>query len=265
VERKEHNWDADDYEKNSSAQFQWAEELIAKLGLLGSESILDIGCGDGRISARLAAKVKHGSVVGIDLSESMIRHAIALFPSDRYPNLSFRLMDATEMDLPEKFDIAFSNAVLHWVRNHPAVLHGVRSCLKKGGRVLFQMGGRGNASGILEVLQGIQAHPKWRSYFEAFTAPYHFLGPEEYMGWLREAGFLPVRVDLIPKDMQHSLEGLIGWLRTTWFPYTDSLPIELRDLFLRELADAYCAKHPPDPGSLIHVKMVRLEVEATAV
>jgi trans-aconitate methyltransferase len=108
-------WNAADYAKNSSAQLLWAQELISKLALQGCESVLDIGCGDGKISAQLARALKNGNVLGIDLSTEMIRYASTQFSSAKYPNLSFARMDATEIRLPQKFDVAFSNATLHWV------------------------------------------------------------------------------------------------------------------------------------------------------
>jgi trans-aconitate 2-methyltransferase len=261
-----HNWNADDYANNSSAQLQWAEELITKLALRGSESVLDIGCGDGKISAQLAHVVEHGRVFGIDSSESMIQRASEQFPPTTNPNLSFLHMDATEIHLSQRFDVAFSNATLHWVEDHSAVLRGVHSCLKYGGKVLFQMGGCGNAAEVFGTIRETIKRPQWQRYFEAFTPPYHFYGPKDYEAWLLASGFRPARVELIPKDMQHGgAEGLMGWLRTTWFPYTDCLPVELRDAFLGELVETYTAAHPADVLGNTHVNMVRLEVEAYAL
>jgi len=205
-------------------------------------------------------------VLGIDLSEDMVRLASEQFPSAKYPNLSFLRMDATAIRLSERFDIAFSNAALHWVENHIAVLRGVHACLKSGGKILFQMGGCGNATEVFGAIKKILQHPRWQRYYEDFTPPYHFYGPEEYEAWLLESCFRPVRVELVPKDMQHhGAKGLMGWLRTTWFPYTDRLPVELRDAFLTEVVEAYTAAHPIDALGNTHVKMVRLEVEAYAL
>jgi trans-aconitate 2-methyltransferase len=256
-------WNAEDYAKNSSEQLRWARELMAKLALRGCESVLDIGCGDGKISAQLALAAKSGKVLGVDLSEDMIRLAAENYPAARYPNLSFLRMDAADIRLSEKFDAAFSNAALHWVKNHTAVLRGVHACLKSGGKILFQMGGRGNAADVLCAMEKVWLSPRWRPYFAGFTPPYHFYGPQEYEDWLPECGFGPVRVELVPKDMQHQgEEGFMGWLRTTWFPYTDLLPAELRDAFLAELVETYTAAYPLDSQGIIHVKMIRLEVEA---
>ena len=259
-------WNAKDYAQYSSAQLQWAQELISNLALRGSESVLDIGCGDGKISAQLAQAVESGNVLGIDLSEGMIRLASIQFPPTKYPNLSFLHMDATDIHLSERFDVAFSNATLHWVRNHVANLRGTHGCLKAGGKILFQMGGRGNATEVFSAIQAVLQHPKWLQYFEDFTPPYHFYGPEEYETWLLESSFRTGRVELVPKDMQHQgVEGLTGWLRTTWFPYTDCLPSEFRDTFLAEVVETYTAAHPIDALGNTHVKMVRLEVEAYAL
>ena len=259
----QHKWNAEDYAKNSSAQSQWAQELIAKLALLGGESVLDIGCGDGKISAQLSLSVKGGSVLGIDLSADMIRLAREQFPAQSYPNLSFRQMDATDIQPAGKFDVAFSNAVLHWIADHEAVLRGVHACLKSGGKILFQMGGQGNAGEVFDAIDEVIQHPEWRSHFQGFTPPYHFYGPEKYNEWLLKSGFRPVRTELMPKDMQHQgKEGLKGWLRTTWFPYVNRLPSPLRNAFLDEVVEMYMATHPLDAQSNTHVKMVRLEIEA---
>lgn len=259
-------WNAEDYAKNSSAQFQWGQELIAKLFLQGSESVLDIGCGDGKISAQLAQIVRNGNVLGIDSSANMIRFASEQFPPTKNPNLAFLHMDATRIFLSEKFDVAFSNSALHWIEDQTSVLRGVHSCLRPGGKILFQMGGRGNATEVFNVIHRVLQDPRWQPYYVNFTLPYHFYGPEDYEACLLESRFHPVRVELMPKDMRsQGTEALMGWLRTTWFPYTDPLPIELRDTFLAEVVETYTMTYPVDALGDTHVKLVRLEVEAYAL
>ena len=260
------NWNAQDYAKHSAAQSRWADELIGKLKLNGNESLLDIGCGDGKISANISQALLKGRVLGIDASPDMISLALKNFPLDKYPNLSFKQMDATAISLSDNFDIVFSNAVLHWIKDQVTVLKGVKAVLKAGGKILFQMGGKGNADEVFQIVNKIISLPTWQKYFNGFIAPYHFYGPDEYRGWLEQCGFRIERVELFPKDMQHQgKEGLKGWLRTTWFPYTDRLPVELRDVFLNEIIEVYLALHPIDADGNTHVKMVRLEVEAFVI
>lgn len=177
------HWNAEDYAGNSSAQHEWALELFDKLSVQGDERILDIGCGDGKVTARMAQRLPRGRVCGIDLSPDMIRLAAERYSPETHSNLSFRQMDATDIRFSDVFDIAFSNATLHWVQDHLSILRGVHACLQPGGKILFQMGGRGNAVEILDAIRDITKRAAWENYFQAFTPPYHFYGPEEYNRW----------------------------------------------------------------------------------
>ena len=256
-------WNAADYAANSSAQLAWAEELIRKLDLSGDEALLDIGCGDGKISAQLAQALPQGRVHGIDLSADMIQLARERFDGRRHPNLRFQQMDATKIQLAKGFDVAFSTAALHWVADHPAILRGVHACLKPGGRFLFQMGGKGNAQAVYDALLVVIPQGEWHPFLEDFAFPYHFLAPSDYEAWLPAIGFRLKRAELLPKEMRHpNREGLKGWLRTTWFPYTDCLPEAMRDNFLDAVVDQYLNTHPPDADGQTRVGMVRLEIEA---
>jgi trans-aconitate methyltransferase len=256
-------WDAEDYRASSSQQKKWGRELVARLGLKGAEHVLDIGCGDGELTAEIAALVPRGRVVGIDSSPEMIDLARRTFPPRSFPNLHWELMDAAEIDFTEEFDIAFSNAVLHWVDDQPAVLRGVYGALKPGGRLVFQMGGRGNAMDVAMVLVSMLAREEWNRYFHDFVLPYRFGDPVEFEGWLREAGLQPLRVELVDRDMvQPGREGLAAWVRTTWLPFTQRIPEERREEFIMELVEGYLADFPLDAEGMAHVKAVRLEVEA---
>jgi trans-aconitate methyltransferase len=256
-------WNAEDYAKNSSAQALWANELIAKLELKGSESLLDIGCGDGKITAEIARRLPSGWVVGIDFSESMIALASKSFTRD---NLSFYTMNATAIHLEQTFDVAFSNATLHWVEDHPAVLSSLRKHLNPHARILFQMGGYGNAAEIVRTVEQLMVLSRWAEYFVDFKPRYHFYNVADYERWLPAAGYTTQRIELIPKDMVHKTpDELKGWLRTTWFPHTDRLPENQRETFLSEWVSAYLAAHPLDSYGQTHVQMIRLEVEAQVI
>lgn len=257
-------WDAEDYARNATAQCSWARELIGKLALHGDEQLLDIGCGDGAVSAELATHLPRGSVLGIDASGEMVAAAKRSYSSANAGTPGFRQMDARVICLQERFDVAFSNAALHWVDDHNAVMHGVRRVLKPGGRLLFQMGGDGNAAALFEVLEAVISTPVWRGYFTGFVPPYHFYAVTDYEKWLPENGFEPVRIELIPKMMRHcDSDGLKGWFRTTWFPYTNRLPKGLQEAFIEEVIGCYLSDHPPEDDGTTAVAMVRLEVEAS--
>jgi trans-aconitate methyltransferase len=151
-------------------------------------------------------------------------------------------MDAQALDLGTEagiFDIAFSNAALHWARDQPAVLRGVAAALVPGGRTFFSMGGRGTAAVVYRVLAEMtEEKGRWGRFLETAESPHFFRGPEEYTGWLRDAGLVPRRVELVRKPMHHAdAAALLGWLRTTWTPFTNSVPEERRAEFLSELLD----------------------------
>jgi trans-aconitate 2-methyltransferase len=260
---KQYTWNAADYASHSSQQQAWARELIAKLALKGDEMVLDIGCGDGKITAEIAALLPGGSAIGIDSSEGMIALAQQSFPPRSYPNLLFRTADARALPFREEFTVVFSNATLHWIPDQIPVLHGIARSLKHGGRILLQMGGKGNGAYVVSTFERLMSASRWSTYFAGFVFPYGFYGPEEYAQWLRQAGLSPLRVELIPKDMVHAGKaGLAGWIRTTWLPYTQRVPEQEQDHFIADLVDAYVAEHPLDEQGRVHVKMVRLEVEA---
>jgi len=256
-------WDPDRYGRSSSFQQRMADELIAKMDLKGSERVLDIGCGDGKVTAAIARRVPSGSVVGIDSSEAMIRHASSHFTGESYKNLSFACRDARDLTYTGKFDCIFSNAALHWIPEQDRVLSGVFRALVPGGRMLVQLGGRGNASQVLSVLDGMTGSPKWREYFYNFTFAYGFFSDDQYRKFLTGAGLEPVRVELIPREMVHRTpEDLAGWIATTWLPWLERVPQGEREAFVQEIVERYVHDHPPDVSRAIRVGMVRLEAEA---
>jgi trans-aconitate 2-methyltransferase len=254
-------WNANDYAKNSAAQATWARELIANLNLQGEESILDVGCGDGKITAELAQRVPQGYVLGIDGSQNMIDYAQAQYST--MPNLQFARMDARQIAVDRPFDLIFSNAALHWVDDQPASLKGAYQTLKPGSRLVFSCGGRGNAAEFIAVFQQLQQQLPWQPYLANFQSPTFFYDDQDYLSWLQEAGFQPRKVVLVPRDMPHAgKSGLAGWIRTTGTPYTHQVPEEDRDRFIDAFANAYLERYPLDSNGNSHLKMVRLGVEA---
>jgi len=254
-------WNPADYADQSAAQLAWAQSLLQRLKPTGTESILDIGCGDGKVTAEIAAAVRGGFVIGVDSSAEMIAHAAA---RHRAPNLEFRCADARSLHLDRSFDIVFSNASLHWVDDWQAVFKNLARCLRTGGRLIVSCGGKGNADEVLHAAERICATAPWRQYFRDFNFAWHFHDDVSADRLLRQAGFVPDRVELVLKDMTHDgPAGLAGWFRTTWMPYTHQVPEESREAFVATIVDGYLAGRPPDAEGRTHVAMVRLEIEAT--
>ena len=259
-------WNAADYAANSVVQQTWARELIAKLKLHGDEQILDVGCGDGKVTAEIVRAAPRGLVVGIDASPQMIAFAKKTFPAKKFPNLKFQGMDARKMKFAQQFDLIFSNAALHWVDDHEKILRGAASVLKSGGLLVVSCGGKGNAQGVFVALRPEMRLKRWRDFFRKMPTPYFFYAPEDYKKWLPRFGFKIEKIKLAPKDATYpGAEGFATWLRTTWIPYVQRVPENLREEFIAAVTQRYIAKHPPDADGKVHVKMVRLEIDAIKV
>lgn len=253
---KNYHWNAEDYARNSAGQAEWAQGLMSKLDLAGGEKLLDIGCGDGKITVQLAEKLSRGKVVGVDSSYEMVGLAKGMYKCRENQNLRFLMADFRSLPFYEHFDIVFSNAPLHWVRDHKTVLWSIYRALAPGGRILLQMGGKGNAAGILRVLNRLMEQTKWREYFNEFKFPYGFYAPQEYEAWLQEAGFDLKRIETIDKLMRFAnADKLTGLLRTSWLPYTERIPGSLRDEFIQSTTQAYLQENSPKPDGTILVAM----------
>jgi len=256
-----YQWNAADYAKHSQGQERWAQELLSNIELLDDEHVLDIGCGDGRTTAAIARHVPKGDVIGVDLSQDMIMHARDAFKT--VSNLSFQQADAAKLPFDSQFTFIFSNATLHWVRDHCPVLAGISRALKPHGRVLAQMGGKGNGETVIAAFEEVMQRDRWHHYFVGFESTYGFHDPDDYRQWLHEAGLTPTVCKLIPKDMIHaSVAEFSAWVRTAWLPYTSPVPAELREQFIDEATQSYVRDNPVDEQGRVHVPMMRLEVHA---
>jgi trans-aconitate methyltransferase len=256
-------WDAADYAKHSRGQFGWAMSVIDRLHPAPDARVLDIGCGDGKVTMELARRVPRGSVVGVDSSPAMIELARRTW-AGVLPNVEFRLCPAQSLDYDSRFDVAFSNAALHWVLDQAPVLRGVAAALVRGGRTFFSMGGRGTAAVVYQALGEMKEEKdRWGRFLESAVSPHFFRSPEEYTVWLRSAGLVPRRVELVGKPMHHAnATALLGWLRTTWVPFIQAIPEARREEFLEDLLGRVVPGCKRGEGEEILMPMCNLEVEA---
>ena len=112
------------------------------------------------------------------------------------------------------------------------------------------------------MLDRLIAMNPWKPHFHDFVLPYGFYGIEEYRQWIQLACLKPIRLELIPKDMeQNGKENFTGWVRTTRLPYTQRIPAQMRSAFISEVVESYIKRFPMDTAGHIHIKMNRLEVE----
>lgn len=185
-----YEFDGDKYKEASKPQKKWGKTLISQLNLSGNEVILDLGCGDGVLTAQLANLVPQGSVLGIDASRGMIATASQL----QQDNLHFQLLDITLMDFHNEFDLVFSNAALHWIKDHAQLLAKTYNSLKPGGTIRFNFAGAGNCPNFNRVLQETIAEPAYKQLFADFQWPWFFTETAVYDAQLREATFRDIKV-----------------------------------------------------------------------
>jgi trans-aconitate methyltransferase len=221
-------WDPELYEARHSFVWQFGEDLIGLLDPKPGERILDLGCGPGQLTAKIAEA--GAEVIGLDASPAMIGQA-----RQNFPQLSFILQDASDMKFDQQFDAVFSNAALHWMLDRTAVARGVAASLKAGGRFVGEMGGKGNIRHVEQALASVARRyfgkdvPAKRTYYPA-------LG--EY-ACLLEKHDLEVR-NAVLFDRPTPLEGEAGmedWIRQFKSYYFEALPAPEAAKAIREVVE----------------------------
>src|SRR5436309_11711445 len=161
-------WDAAEYYRRSSLQEAMAQEVLALLDLKGSERILDVGCGDGKITAEIASRASRGSVVGVDPSRDMISFAQSHFGPATRSNLRFEVADARCLPFKNEFDLVVSFNALHWIPEQDAALSSIHSALISGGKAQLRLVAAGARTSLEYVVDETRRTAQWRVYFRDF-------------------------------------------------------------------------------------------------
>ena len=236
------SWNGELYAKNSSVQQSHAQRLLLSLSLQGDESILDLGCGDGTLTALLQEKTPRGSVLGIDPSDSMLAKARA-----QYPHITFLQDRAETFSLTKKFDHVIAIHVMHWIQNQEAALSNIYSHLKPGGQIHLILSPSKEGLPFHRALQ--KTLKTWRQEFEEFQNPQRVFSMDDYCALVRKAGFHITGCHYLYHESLHeSKEALQRWIQQ-WLPHGKHLPMEKQPLFFQELMDHYLEEVKADPKS----------------
>jgi trans-aconitate 2-methyltransferase len=255
-----YEFDGKRYEKASAHQKEWGAKLISEFAFSGTERILDLGCGDGSITERLAELVPDGFVLGIDASEGMIEAA----QKKQRPNLSFQLMDINRLGLSETFDLVFSNATLHWIRNHRVLWENITPLLSPNGMVRFNFAADGNCSHFIRVIRNAMALPEYKSYFQSFDWPWFMPGVEEYRHIVEAFNFSQVKVWGENADRTFpDRESIVGWInQPSIVPFLSHVPEDRKEAF-RSYVIEQMLKETAQPGGGYFETFRRINVLVT--
>jgi len=221
------DWDATTYERVSAPLAAMGREVLDRLVLRGDETVLDGGCGTGKVTRALHERLPRGRVIAVDASPSMAGQARALLP----PEVDVRCQDLTELQLDEPVDAILSTATFHWIADHDALFASLFAALAPGGRLVAQCGGHGNVAAVKEAGFALAEQEPFAEHLGDWAGDWNFATPEETHVRLGNAGFVdvwcwPQRVDLDPVDPAAYLGAIcLG-------SFLERLPEHLHDAFV---------------------------------
>jgi trans-aconitate 2-methyltransferase len=233
-------WDAGGYARISELQQAMSVEALSLLELRGDERILDVGCGNGCVTAKIATRVTKGSVLGVDSSSQMISYASSHFSSGTYPNLAFQVGNARDLPFPAEFDLVVSFNALHWVPEQEEALRSIRAALKSGGTAQLRLVPKGTRRSLEDTLEATRRSARWASYFTGFRDPYLHWTPDQYAQAAQRNGFRvqAVRVQDKAWDFK-SREGFAAFGAVTFVAWSCRIPEAEKVAFISDVLDRY--------------------------
>lgn len=200
------HWNTTLYEGQHGFVWQYGEDLLNLLSPQVSDRILDLGCGTGQLTDKIATN--GAEVLGIDHSPAMIEKA-----RQNYPHLRFDVADARNFQVEQPLDAIFSNAALHWVKEADAVVSCIDKALKSGGKFVAEFGGKGNVKAIVQALQDVLMELGYNSL--GTINPWYFPNISEYATLLEKQGLEVTYATLFdrPTPLEGGNIGLANWLQ----------------------------------------------------
>ena len=253
-------WNAGIYHQVSAPQVSWGKKVLARIELRGDETVLDAGCGTGRLTRDLLEALPRGRVVALDVSQNMIDAARAYLIPDFGDRVEFIACDVLHMPFNGQFDGIFSTASFHWVHDHEALFRILHRALRPGGWLCAQCGGAGNLDRFFGRLHQLMAAPAYSPFFHDFASPWEFSDATTAAGRLKRAGFEAIETNLEEAPTQFSTpqeyQQFVGHI--ILHRHLQRLPTaELRESFLGTVTSQATEAAPP-----LLLDYVRLNLQA---
>ena len=244
-------WDGNTYDRISGTMEALGLAVLERLPLEGDEAVLDAGCGSGRVTEALVARVPRGRVIAVDQSPSMVAAA----QSRLGDAAEVRTMDLLELGLDQPVDAILSTATFHWIADHERLFTRLHASLRPGGRLVAQCGGEGNITVLRSRAAAVLERAPYAEHFVDWRAPWNYAGPEITSTRLLAAGFASAEcwLEPAPREPENPREFLATIVLG---PHVQQLPEELREPFMDDVLAVL--------GEPVVVDYVRLNIDAVA-
>jgi trans-aconitate 2-methyltransferase len=241
-------WNSSAYHRISGPQFEWGKKVVARLSLRGDETVLDAGCGTGRLTAELLRRLPRGRVVAVDLSQNMVQTARQQLRPGFKDRVSAAVADLQNLPFCEAFDGVFSTAVFHWLPDHDQLFKSLFTALRRGGWLEAQCGGGPNLARLRKRIAALSAAPPFSAYLSGFDEHWIYSDPETTAARLDRAGFQDINTwgEPAPTGFENERQYREFLATAVLHRRLERLPTaQLRDLFLNKLSEQAAADNPP--------------------
>jgi trans-aconitate 2-methyltransferase len=246
------DWDGASYDRISAPQEALGRAVLERMRLRGGETVLDAGCGSGRVTEALLERLPYGRVIAVDASPSMVQQARRRLGE----RVEIHQMDLLELELAQPVDAILSTATFHWVLDHDTLFRRLHAALRPGGQLVAQCGGEGNIDRLRSVAGLVLEREPYAQHFRDWSAPWYYAAPEPTRERLLGAGFTAAECWLQPAP-QYPEQPREFLAKVILGPHVQQLPDDLRDPFLDAVLDEV-------GESAMMVDYVRLNLDATA-
>lgn len=248
-------WNATTYHRNSQFQYAHALEAISNHVFSAHHHILDVGCGDGKITYHIARKVPAGQIIGIDNSPSMIAFAQSKYND---PHIQFRVDSAEHFNFENQFDFIVSFACLHWVKDQNAFLNNAKKALKPNGKMILNLYPQHPL--IWGAINDTVHAPHWFSYFLNYVNPHIHYDKETYTKYVFNTNLkiLSIKEEIPVAKFQSPKEAEL-FIRS-WLPHTELLEEKMKEPFVHEIIERYLMISSHQEGNKVEIPFHRLDM-----
>ena len=241
-------WNAASYHRVSGPQTRWGQRVLSRLDVEGNERVIDAGCGTGRLTAELMARLPAGRLIAVDRSWNMLLTARANLRPDFGDRISYVQVELPRLPFAGWADLVFSTATFHWISDHATLFSEILHALKRGGRLFAQCGGGPNLREAHHLAEGVMRQAPFEEHFREWQAVWEFSSAETAADRLRSAGFAEIETSLEPAPTTLADEASYREFVTTviYNPHLEWLPDEtLRARFIDEITARAARQNPP--------------------